>query len=62
MLELKGNTKEELPGIFLSTILNIRVTILVMYILCMNIIGSISIRCNFLYKHKARYAILSDMR
>lgn len=48
MLELKENTKKGLPSICVSTILNLRVTILVMYIFCMNIIGSIMVRCKFI--------------
>lgn len=55
MLELKENTKEGLPSICVSTILNLRVTILVMYILRMNIIGSIRVSVIFLDKHQARY-------
>jgi len=52
MLELKGNTKEELPSICVSTILNLRVTIPVMYILCMNIISSIRAGVIFLISTK----------
>jgi hypothetical protein len=51
MLELKENTKEGLPGICANTILNLRVTIFVICILYMNLIGSINVRCDFLYKH-----------
>jgi hypothetical protein len=55
MIELKENTKEGLPSICVSTILNLRATILVMYILYMNIISSIGISIIFLDKHQARY-------